>query len=148
MDADPWVEYARLQSMLNRTTNAYKAAGIEAAMVDLLDKISRGETPAKNQVTNLVVNRIGRERRRRAIVFAGRHDLADKHEASSSANAAESRLMLIKCAQACGNEDFNLLVRQAKGQSLAEISVDTGLKVTTLKTRAHRARKIVLAFAA
>lgn len=148
MDEDPWTEYARLQSMLDRTTDAYKAAGIEAAMTDLIEKISRGEVVAKKQVNNLVVNRIGKERRRRAIVYSGRQDLVDNPDVGNQANAAESRLMLVKCEQACGLRDFELLVRQAEGRSLSEISTELDVKITTLKTRAHRARKLVLALAA
>ncbi|MFC2970147.1 RNA polymerase sigma factor [Acidimangrovimonas pyrenivorans] len=148
MDADPWAEYARLQSMLGRTTNAYKAAGIEAAMTDLLERIGRGEVPNVEQVNNLIVNRTGKERRRRAMIHVGRDDISMERESCGVADAAESRLMLIKCAQACGPRDFSLLVRQAQGYTLAEVAEQTGAKVTTLKTRAHRARKLILALAA
>ncbi|SEI87574.1 hypothetical protein SAMN05421762_2377 [Pseudooceanicola nitratireducens] len=148
MDADPWVEYARLQSMLKGTTDAYKAAGIEAAMTDLLDSIAKRRTIDARQVKNLVVNRIGKERRRRAIVYAHSHDIAGEHEGRGVADAAESRIMLQRYAKACGPRDFHLLVRQAQGNTLAEISAETGSPITTLKARAHRARKKVLALAA
>lgn len=148
MDADPWAEYARLQSMLDRTTDAYKAAGIEAAMTDLLEGIANRRTIGARQVRNLVVNRIGKERRRRAIAYARRHDIAGDHEGRGVADAAESRIMLLRCAKACGPRDFRLLVRQAQGNSLAEISAETGTRITTLKTRVHRARKMVLALVA
>ncbi|NVK58187.1 MAG: sigma-70 family RNA polymerase sigma factor [Alteromonadaceae bacterium] len=148
MGADPWVEYARLQSMLDRTTDAYKAAGIEAAMTDLLEGIAKHRTIGAKQARNLVVNRIGKERRRRAIIYARRHNIAGDSEGCGVADAAESRIMLLRCAQACGPRDFRLLVRQAQGNSLAEISAETGATITALKARAHRARKKVLALAA
>ena len=61
MNEDSWAAYAHFQSILDRTTNAYVAAGIEAAMADLLETIARGEPFTPKQTKNLVVNRIGRE---------------------------------------------------------------------------------------
>ena len=133
-----WAAYAHLQSMLNRTTNAYKAAGIEAAMADLLEKIEKGEPCTLKQTKNLVINRIGRERRRRAIVHFGRHDLVPR---MSTEGSAESLLTLAKCAEVCGPRDFKLLVNRALGHSYGELARATGVNQNTLKVRVHRIRQ-------
>lgn len=145
MDYDPWVEYARLQSMLSRTTDAYKAAGIEAAMTDLLEKISNGEHCSPARIRNLVVNRTSKERRRRAMVHAGRQDLV--HDRQSD-NAADSRLILAEFERSCGSRDFLILVNQALGHSYKDMARHTGVNPNTLKIRAHRAREKVVPLAA
>ncbi len=145
MDEDPWAEYARLQAMLDRTTDVYKAAGIETAMADLLEKIAKGEACTARQTKNLVINRIGKERRRRAIIHAGRHDLV--HEIAAN-GPAESRLTLVKCAQISESRDFGLLVNLALGRSYSELAKATGANENTLKTRAYRARRKIMRLAA
>ena len=133
-----WAQYARLQSMLNSTTNAYKAAGIEAAMDDLLEKFARGVPCTSEQTTNLVINRIGKERRHRGMLFSRQHDLAP---GIATAGLAESRLTLGKCAKVCGPRDFKLLVNRACGWSYSELANATGVNQNTLKTRVHRVRQ-------
>ena len=138
MNEDSWAAYAHFQSILDRTTNAYVAAGIEAAMADLLETIARGEPFTPKQTKNLVVNRIGRERRRRAIVYSGRHDLVPEMATEGS---AESRLTLVKCAEICGPRDFRLLVSRALGRCYGELAKATGENQNTLKIRVHRVRQ-------
>ena len=145
MNKSLWAEYAHLQSILDRTTNVRKAAGIEAAMADLLEKIARGEHCTPNQVKNLVVNRISRERRRAAIVHYGRHDLVP-HMATNG--SVDSRLILEKCEKACGPSDFRLLVNRALGYSYIEISKATGVNQNTLKVRVLRVRQKISHLAA
>ena len=145
MDQDPWVAYAHLQSLLNRTTNVHKAAGIEAAMVNLLEKIERGEPCTSKQTKNLVINRIGKERRRRAIVNSGRHELVPP---MATVGSAESRLTLQKCAVVCGPRNFRLLVNHAIGRSYVELAKASGVNQNTLKIRVHRLRKKISHLAA
>ena len=144
-----WVEYARLQSVLDRTTDAYKAAGIESAMADLLEKITQNEILEANQVKNLVVNRIGKERRRRVIVRVHSQDLmSNQSHQVGVEDAVECRLMLIQCAKVCAQRDLELFVRRGNGYSYPEIASTTGVSVSSLKTRMHRARKLVQALVA
>lgn len=140
-----WAEYARLQALLDCTPNAYKAAGIEAAMAELIEKIAKSEPPDRRQVDNLVTNRSGKERRHRAAVLANSDALATDPAASG---AAESRLMLIKCEEACGKENFTLLVRHAQGYSFGDLAIFFGSNHNALKTRAFRARKLISDLAA
>ena len=140
-----WAQYARLQSMLDSTTNAYKAAGIEAAMNDLLEKFGKGVPCTPEQTKNLVVNRIGKERRHRGMLYSRQHDLAP---AIATAGLAESRLTLKKCAEACGARAFELLVNRASGFSYGELAKATGVNQNTLKVRAHRARQKIIFLAA
>lgn len=144
MEESEWAEYARLQALLVCTPNAYKAAGIEAAMSDLIDKIAQGEPADRQQVDNLVTNRTGKERRRRAVVMANSDALASE----PAAGAAESRLMLVKCEEASGKEDFSLLVRHAQGHSFRDLAIFFGANANTLKIRAFRARKRISHLAA
>ena len=145
MDEDPWTEYARLQAVLDRTSDVYKSAGIETAMANMLEKIADGEPHNARQVKNLVVNREGKERRRRAIMHAGRHDLVPEQ---AEEGPVGSRLALIKCAKVCGPRDFLLLVNHALGHSYSELAILTGVNQNTLKIRAHRARKKIVFLAA
>ena len=56
----------------------------------------KGVPVSPTQTKNLVVNRTGKERRRRAIVYYGRFDLCPELKIESP---AESRLVLMKCAE-------------------------------------------------
>ena len=142
MDAELWVKYRRLQEILDRTTNTHYAAGIEAAMTTLLDKI-KGHVPyTSQQVNNLVGNRIFKERRRRAIAYWSRDEIVPQQ---ASDGAAESRLMLRRCAEACGSRDFTLLVKHAQGHTFGELAAASDVTQNTLKIRAYRARQTLLA---
>lgn len=145
MESDPWAEYARLQAMLDRVADAYKGIGIETAMSDLLEKIARGETCRPSQIKNLVVNRSSKERRRRAMVAARRHELPSD---DCSDGAAESSLDLQACQKICGDRDFVLLVNQAAGCTYADLARQTGINQNTLKIRVHRARHKIESLAA
>ena len=145
MDEGPWKEYARLQSILHRTIDAHKAAGIEAALTDLLEKISAGEPCTPKQTKNLVVNRMGRERRRRAIVHAGRFDLVPE---IANQGSAESRLTLARCEEVCGPLDFRLLLNFALGHSYGELAKASGANENTLKVRVYRLRQKISYLAA
>lgn len=140
-----WAAYARLQSMLSSTTDAYKSAGIEAAMTDLLEKFAQGKFLTPQQLQNLVVNRTGRERRRSVILRSRQHCLTSEPTSESS---AESRLTLGKCAEICGDRDFALLLGCAMGHSYRELAEATGTKPNALKIRAHRARQKITHLAA
>jgi hypothetical protein len=145
MEEPDWAEYARLQALLDRSPNAYRAAGIEAAMVDLIEMISKGAPPDRRQVDNLVTNRSGRERRRRAVVLACSDARASEQAASG---AVESRLTLVKCEEACGRKDFALLVGHAKGYSFGDLAMISGSNPNALKTRAFRAKRRIIHLAA
>ncbi|WP_112329811.1 hypothetical protein [Cereibacter johrii] len=145
MEEPDWAEYARLQVLLDRTPNAYRAAGVEAAMADLIEKIGNGEPPDRRQVDNLVTNRVGRERRRRAVVLANSDARASEPAATG---AAESQLILAKCEEICGKEDFALLVRHAQGFSFGDLAISFGSNPNALKIKAFRAKKKIVHLAA
>lgn len=138
MEDEPWASYQRLQSLLASTTNQHRAAGIEAALTDLLTKIERGECIIPEQVDYLVINRIGRERRRRAMLYSRERELV---RVVASERIPEIRLTLEECAAVCGRRDFDLLVLRARGHSYGELAKATGVNQNTLKVRVHRARR-------
>lgn len=145
MKEDPWAGYARLQSMLERTTNAYAAAGIEAAMCEILDKIANGDEYTSQQSKNLVVNRANRERRRRALLY----QTAETMEVDpGEIRIVEDRMLLADCEAICGPIDFDLLMRRSSGFSFGELAIVTGLSEVALKVRVHRARRKLLPLAA
>ena len=134
-----WLEYRRLQAMLNRTTDAQRAEGIESAMTTVLEKIKGSLSCSSQQIKNLVGNRISKERRRRAIAYRSREEIVPQIIASSG--AADSRLMLQRCAEICGLRDFTLLVKNAQGYTFGELATASGIAQNTLKVRAYRARR-------
>ena len=162
MEYEPWVEYARLQAILDRTTDARKGAGIEAAMTELVEKIGCGDPPKAKQVRNLVTNRVGKERRRRAILVHRRYTIIEERGRKRGADGAnmpcgapqtseteaDCRLTLLKCLNVCGRRDFALMIGQAQGYTYGELATVTGERPSALKTRVHRARKQILALAA
>ena len=145
MTEDPWAEYARLQGVLERTANTQSAAGIEAAMCEILDRMARGESCTAEQCKNLVVNRTNRERRRRAMLYQSAQAIDGS---TVGISAVENRVLLAECEAICGPVDFNLLVDRASGFSFGELAVVTGLSENALKVRVHRARKKILPLAA
>ena len=141
MDIKPWLEYLRLQEMLNRTTDTLRVEGIESAMTAVLEKLKSGVSCTPKQVENLVGNRTARERRRRAIVYRGREDIVQRQ----AAGGADNRLMLRRCAKICGLRDFTLLVKNAQGYTFRELAAVRGVAQNALKIRAYRARRNLLA---
>ena len=141
MDTNPWLEYRRLQAMLSRTTDTQRAEGIESAMTTVLRKIKSGISCTPKQVKNLVVNRISKERRRRAIAYRGREEIGPQ---CASSGAADTRLVLRRCAEICGLRDFTLLVKNAQGYTFGDLAAASGIAQNTLKIRAHRARRNLL----
>ena len=142
MDIKPWLEYLRLQEMLNRTTDTLRVEGIESAMTTALEKLKSGVSCTPKQVKNLVGNRIAKERRRRAILYRGREGLMPRQVAGGG---ADNRLMLRRCAKICGLRDFTLLVKNAQGYTFRELAAAGRVTQSTLKIRAHRARRNLLA---
>lgn len=137
MDIKPWLEYLRLQEMLNRTTDTLRIEGIESAMTTVLEKLKSGVSCTSKQVENLVGNRIAKERRRRAIAYRGRADIVPQQALSG---AVDSRLMLQRCAEVCGLRDFILLAQNAQGYTFRELAAARGIAQNALKIRAYRAR--------
>ena len=142
MDIKPWLEYLRLQEMLNRTTDTLRVEGIESAMTTVLEKLKSGVSCTPQQVENLVGNRTAKERRRRAIVYWGREDIVPQQV---SGGAADSRLMLQRCAAVCGLRDFTLLAKNAQGYTFRELAAARRVAQNALKIRAYRARRNLLA---
>ena len=138
MDTNPWVEYLRLQEILNRTTDTQRIEGIESAMTTVLEKIKSGISCTPKQVKNLVGNRISKERRRRAIAYRGREEIVPQR---ASSGAADTRLMLERCAEICSLRDFTLLVKNVQGYTFGELAAASGIAQSTLKIRAYRARR-------
>jgi hypothetical protein len=136
-----WLEYRRLQAMLNRTTDAQRAEGIESAMTTVLEKIKGSLSCSSQQIKNLVGNRISKERRRRAVAYRSREEIVPQ---LASSGAADSCLILQRCAEICGLRDFTLLVRNAQGYTFGELAAVSGVAQNTLKIRAHRARRNLL----
>lgn len=141
MDRKPWLEYLRLQGMLHRTTDTLRIEGIESAMTTVLEKLKSGASCTPKQVKNLVGNQIAKERRRRAIAYRGREDIVPQQALSGAAN---SRLMLQRCAEVCGLRDFTLLAKNAQGYTFGELAAASGVAQNALKIRAYRARRNLL----
>lgn len=136
MNDNEWAQYARLQRMLRKSSNAIPATAIEAAMDTVLESIANGETLTDKQVDTLIANRGHRERKRKVIEAT----LPIGEEEVGGEDVIASSLFLERLRRECTSDEYMLLIRVGAGFTYRELAITYSAPAGTVKARVHRLR--------